>query len=97
MALLDTVLDSIGRRIAERLEVPASGYEPFSPSDPDTLARTLQPADVLLVEGNQRLATAIKYLTQSTWSHAALFADDLIGKAVGSDEAGLLIEVNLGQ
>jgi hypothetical protein len=57
MALLDTVLDFIGRRIAERLEAPASGYEPFSPSDPDTLARALQPADVLLVEGNQRLAT----------------------------------------
>jgi permuted papain-like amidase YaeF/Yiix C92 family enzyme len=97
MALLDTVLDLIGRRIAERLEAPASGYEPFSPSDPDTLARALQPADVLLVEGNQRLATAIKYLTQSTWSHAALYAGDLIGKAVGSDEAGLLIEANLGQ
>jgi HWE histidine kinase/PAS fold len=89
MALLDTVLDLIGRRIAERLEAPASGYETFSPSDPDTLARTLQPADVLLVEGNQRLATAIKYLTQSTWSHAALYAGDLIGKEVGSDEAGL--------
>jgi len=39
MALLDTVLDFIGRRIAERLEVPASGYEPFSPSDPGKLAR----------------------------------------------------------
>jgi PAS fold len=40
-------------------------------------------------EANQRLATAIKYLTQSTWSHAALYAGDLIEKAVGSDEAGL--------
>jgi Permuted papain-like amidase enzyme, YaeF/YiiX, C92 family len=97
MAFVDTVLDFIGRRIAERLEVPASGYEPFSPSDPETLRRTLQPADVLLVEGHQKLATAIKYLTQSTWSHAALYAGDLIGTAAKSGESCLLIEANLGQ
>jgi hypothetical protein len=94
MAFVDTVLDFVGRRIAERLEAPVTGYEPFSSSDPRTLARTLQPADVLLVEGHQKLATAIKYLTQSTWSHAALYAGDLIGKA---GEEGLLIEANLGQ
>nr|WP_288987371.1 YiiX/YebB-like N1pC/P60 family cysteine hydrolase [uncultured Cobetia sp.] len=28
--------------------------------------------DVLLVEGSSRISTAIRYLTQSTWSHAAL-------------------------
>ena len=94
MAFVDTVLDFVGRRIAERLEAPVSGYEPFGSSDPQTLGRTLQPADVLLVEGHQKLATAIKYLTQSTWSHAALYAGDLIGKA---GEEGLLIEANLGR
>src|SRR5713226_5996222 len=97
MALIDTVLDRIGRRIAERLEAAASGYEPFTPSDPETLRWTLRPADVLLVEGDQKLATAIKYLTQSTWSHAALYAGDMIGKVSGSDEACLLIEANLGE
>jgi hypothetical protein len=33
----------------------------------------LRPGDVLLVEGKQRFSTAIKYLTQSNWSHAALY------------------------
>ena len=33
----------------------------------------MRPGDVLLVEGNSRISTAIKYLTQSTWSHAALY------------------------
>jgi Permuted papain-like amidase enzyme, YaeF/YiiX, C92 family len=94
MAFVDTVLDFVGRRIAERLTAPVSGYEPFSFPDPQILGRTLKPADVLLVEGHQKLATAIKYLTQSTWSHAALYAGDLIGKA---GEEGLLIEANLGQ
>lgn len=96
MAFVDRVLDLIGRRIAARLEEPISGYEPFTPSDPETLRRILRPADVLLVEGHQKLATAIKYLTQSTWSHAALYAGDTIGKLPGNDEACLLIEANLG-
>jgi hypothetical protein len=51
---------------------------------------------VLLVEGHQKLATAIKYLTQSTWSHAALYAGEMIGKVSGSGEEGQLIEANLG-
>ena len=47
MAFVATVLDWIGRRIAERHQAPANGYEPFSPADPETLRRTLRPADVL--------------------------------------------------
>ena len=48
-------------------------YEPFAVSDPDILESILQVADVILVEGNQRFSTAVKYLTQSTWSHAAIY------------------------
>jgi hypothetical protein len=43
------------------------------PPDPRHLAACLRPGDVLLVEGTSRFATVIKYLTQSTWSHAALY------------------------
>src|SRR5690606_5032023 len=89
-------------RVAGRLQRPASGYEPYTPSDPETLARTLQPGDVLLVEGNQKVSAAIKYLTQSTWSHAALFVGDQIPLTL--DEAARapvdrpqLVEVNLGE
>tara|TARA_Y100000780_G_scaffold231096_1_gene255122 strand:- start:97456 stop:98220 length:765 start_codon:yes stop_codon:yes gene_type:complete len=39
----------------------------------ELLKKTLRPGDVLLVEGQQRFSTAIKYLTQSNWSHAALY------------------------
>ena len=49
---------------------------PFFAPDPSVLRRTLQPGDVLLVEGNSRLAATIKFLTQSTWSHAALYVGD---------------------
>ena len=41
----------------------------------------LQPGDVLLVEGNTRISSAIKYLTQSTWSHAALYIGEPVDEA----------------
>lgn len=38
-----------------------------------SLEAVLKPGDVLLVDGDSRVSVAIKYLTQSTWSHAALY------------------------
>ena len=98
-AAKDTFLDKLGRLIADRLESQASGYEPYTPSDPSTLARTLQPGDILLVEGNQKVSTAIKYLTQSTWSHAALFVGDALESRhphLSGEDLPQLVEVNLG-
>lgn len=99
-AAKDTILDKLGRLIARRLQRQTSGYEPYTPSDPETLARTLQPGDILLVEGNQKISTAIKYLTQSTWSHAALFVGDALAARHPVAERGdlpQLVEVNLGE
>ena len=42
----DTLLDRIGRWMADRLQTESSGYRPYTPSDPETLYRTLQPGDV---------------------------------------------------
>ena len=96
-AAKDTLLDRFGRFLARRLESESSGYEPYTPSDPDTLRRTLQPGDILLIEGNQRLSAAIKYLTQSTWSHAALYIGDALPVPADGKERPRLIEVNLGE
>src|SRR5690606_30308748 len=52
----------------------------------------LHTGDVLLVEGNTRVATAIKYLTQSTWSHSALYAGPIPGKAEPDREPHALVE-----
>lgn len=93
----DTLLDSIGRYLARSLEEESSGYEPYTPSDPNTLRRTLQPGDILLIEGNQRLSATIKYLTQSTWSHAALYIGDELPDPGDGKERPRLIEVNLGE
>jgi hypothetical protein len=97
MAMIDSLLDRIGRLITRVLNKPASGYEPYTPSDPQTLGRVLQPADVLLIEGNQKLSAAIKYLTQSTWSHAAIFVGDEVPEPADGSERPRLIEANLGE
>ena len=93
----DTLLDRFGRRLARWLVRESSGYEPYTPSDAETLHRTLQPGDVLLIEGNQRVSAAIKYLTQSTWSHSALYVGDALAEPEDGSERPRLIEVNLGE
>ncbi len=94
---LDGMLDRIGRRLASKLDRPCSGYTPYTPSDFPTLCRILRPGDVLLVEGGERISTAIKYLTQSTWSHAAMY----VGPHLPDPEDGAarhdLVEVNLAE
>ena len=95
--MLEALLDKIGAFIASRLQKHTSGYVPYTASDPITLRRTLQPGDVLLVEGNQKLSAAIKYLTQSTWSHAAIYVGDV---GLFDDRTGeplTLVEANLGE
>ncbi len=90
------VLDRVGQIMARYLEKPVSGYEPFTPSDPNALAASLRPGDVLLVEGNSHVSGIIKYLTQSTWSHAALYVGPLDGRNTNDGEAHTLIEAELG-
>lgn len=90
------VIEGAGRVIARYLERPAAGYEPFTPSDPDSLRRALEPGDVLLVEGNTHIAGVIKYLTQSTWSHAALYVGPIGDRVTEDGEPLVLVEANIG-
>lgn len=69
---MGAVLHAVGRLLAGFLTAPSRAPYTAIPTDPAALARCLRPGDVLLVDGRQRVSTAIKYLTQSTWSHAAL-------------------------
>jgi hypothetical protein len=91
------VADGVGRLIARYLEKPEQGYEAIAPGDAEALRATLKPGDVLLVEGNNHISGVIKYLTQSTWSHAALYVGP-IGDRVNADGEPLeLVEANIGQ
>jgi hypothetical protein len=94
---IDDMLDAIGRHLAARLHRPTSGYTPFTPSDFPTLCHVLRPGDVLLIEGGERISTAIKYLTQSTWSHAAMYVGGHLPEPADGSERHHLVEVNLGE
>lgn len=73
---MSPIFEKIGARLAAFLSKPLSGYEQFSLLSKQQLQAVLQPGDLLLVEGNSRISSAIKYLTQSTWSHVSLCIDN---------------------
>jgi hypothetical protein len=94
---MNRMLDGLGVLIARYLDRPVPGYEPFTPSDPEALRQSLAPGDVLLVEGNNRISGVIKYLTQSTWSHSALYVGPVEGHVAPGGEPHVLIEANVGE
>jgi hypothetical protein len=93
--MVQRISSAIGQAISRYLSQPVRRYRPLTTSAPELLASTLQPGDVLLVEGNTRVSAAIKYLTQSTWSHAALYVGDALGGADAGDDAPVLIEADM--
>jgi len=62
---------------------------------PESLLAALKVGDVLLVEGGSRVSTAIKFLTQSTWSHAALYVGNQLADRHGSTASHCFIEVDM--
>jgi hypothetical protein len=75
---IDRLVHSCGRELARFLTRPVQRYRVFAVSDERTLRKVMRPADVLLVEGDARVSVAIKYLTQSTWSHACFYVGDAL-------------------
>lgn len=84
----------LGRRLAAYLNRPLARYRTFSVHSCSTLERFLRPGDVLLVEGELRVSAIIKYLTQSTWSHAALYVGDALPTPPGGC-GGMLVEADI--
>lgn len=70
---MKSILQALGRWLAKLLSTQRHNHDAAPRAKPDELLASLQPGDVLLVEGNSKISAAIKYLTQSTWSHAALY------------------------
>jgi len=58
------------------LTKPIARYSLRIPNDIPQLRKYIRKADVLLVEGNERISEVMKYLSQSSWSHAALYVGD---------------------
>jgi len=91
------MLETLGNRMVAFLERPIKGYQPATPPDAEALAFSLRPADIILVEGNSHVSSVIKYLTQSTWSHAAMYVGPVRDKNTPEGEPHVLVEANLGE
>jgi hypothetical protein len=83
--MLHRIKAALGRALARFLQKRTGRYTAFSVIPPTRLRQTLQPGDVLLVEGDSRISAAIKYLTHSTWSHSAFY----VGGGIDLIEADL--------
>jgi hypothetical protein len=72
-------------------------YEPptneVMPYDFERLKTELRPGDVLLVEGRSRVSTVIRTISQSPWTHAALYIGRLID--LENDEAEAIIRKHI--
>lgn len=93
---MNPFLTAMGRRLANYLTQPLPGRH-VATSSPEQLAEALKPCDVLLVEGNTRISTAIKFLTQSTWSHSALYVGSQPDWPRRNGEVVSLIEADLNE
>ena len=82
----------IAGKIIHYLSEPTARYAPFFAPDPQVFRSALKPGDILLIEGNSRVAAVIKFLTQSTWSHAALYLGERPGDVAPNGEPNVLLE-----
>ena len=64
------------RRLLDWLSEPVPANEQHVWNDPHALRRCIPKGDVVRVEGDNRISVVIRYLTQSSWSHAALYIGD---------------------
>lgn len=75
---LNRWMASLGRALLRRLDAPRKGYEKRIVNNMDNLYRVIRKGDVVLVEGRSEISRIIQLLTQSTWSHSALYVGDAL-------------------
>ena len=63
--------------LALYLAKPVKRYSPATTADAQSLAAILDRGDVLLSDGNTRVAALVKRFTQSTWSHVSMYVGPL--------------------
>jgi len=74
--IFSRLLDRMSQYAIDLLTKPVKSYALHIPNDIAALKRHIRKGDVILIEGNERISECIKYLTQSSWSHSALYVGD---------------------
>lgn len=100
--------DFVHRHATRMLTAPLRNQIRCSGQDLDDLRRHVRKGDVVLVCGDQRVSEVIRYLTQSSWSHAAIYVGDELLRsspatarrledAFGEDARHMLVEALVGE
>ena len=66
-------LEVIGTQLAKFLTKEHIQNDVYYRISIDDIKSILKPGDVVLVEGQSRVSSAIQFITNSNWSHAAVF------------------------
>ena len=90
------IVGRLSKWLERYLCAPTKGALPVATCDPAKFGRALRPGDVVLVDSNSRVSMAIKYLTHSTWAHAALYTGPIPGKCGTNGEPHVFVEAELG-
>ncbi len=105
MTVIENLREAMTRWLTDEIEDPRA----FPLSDFERILYELRPCDVLLIEGRSRVSSVIKIITQSSWSHSALYigrVHDIENKELrervrkfyhGEADVQLIIESILGQ
>ncbi|MFN3163725.1 MAG: YiiX/YebB-like N1pC/P60 family cysteine hydrolase [Pseudohongiellaceae bacterium] len=89
--MFSAITRALGERLAAYLSKTLPGYRKLDTVPIEQVMEVLRRGDILLIEGNSRVSVAIKYLTQSSWSHSALH----IGNQGDSVADPVLLEADL--
>jgi hypothetical protein len=100
--------DALARSLVRYLTTERPAYQRRVPNDANRLRAQLRPGDVVLVEGKTRISRVIQVLTQSSWSHAAMYLGDALLRwggphadaavaQFGAEAGHLLIESDMGE
>lgn len=84
---------TLSSHLATYLSKPLPGYQRHYTAPIENILQIIEPGDILLVDGNSRISTAIKYLTQSTWSHACIY----MGSVERTIDSPALVEADLNE
>jgi Orthopoxvirus protein of unknown function (DUF830). len=77
LTLLTRARASLTGALVLYLAKPVKRYSPATTADARSFAGILDPGDVLLSDGNTRVAALVKRITQSTWSHVSMYVGPL--------------------
>ena len=92
LTLLTRMRTRLIRALVLYLAKPVKHYSPATTGVPRSLAAILDRGDVLLSDGNTRVASLVKRITQSTWSHVSMY----VGPLEDAPDPLCIVEADIG-